>query len=153
MWRRGEGFLILQPIGSSFNYFFYFVYEVWTLTKQFFRTGSTTGNGPTWKFKWQQLLLSHVFSCGTVSHRNPTTRQSDNQKDTNVGNKARLPWSNLSSTVNGATSKKWALKASSSLWFTKNTQKTLSQTTNFVRYTDFQLWPWLMKGWIVLSFT
>lgn len=43
-----------------------------------------------------------MVPCENSSNNSkPTTRKSDDQKDTNVGNKARLPWSNLSSSVNG----------------------------------------------------
>ena len=142
MWRRGEGFLILHPISSSFNYFFYFVYEVWTLTKQFFRTGSTMGNGPIWKFNYFWYLCFHMGQF-------PIAIQ---LQDNLIIKKTQMLAIRLDfhGQIFLSTS---TLKASSSLWFTKNTQKTLSHTTNFVCYTDFQLWPWLMKGWIVLSFT
>ncbi|XP_067024854.1 uro-adherence factor A-like [Acropora muricata] len=43
-----------------------------------------------------------MVPCENSSNNSkPTTRKSDDQKDTNVGNKVRLSWSNLSSSVNG----------------------------------------------------
>lgn len=43
-----------------------------------------------------------MVPCENSSNNSkPTTRKSDDQKDTNVGNKARLSRSNLSSSVNG----------------------------------------------------